>query len=105
MLNYKISACNAGGVSLIPALGRSPGEGNGNPLVFFPGKSRGQRILVGLRSMGSQKSDMTWRINNTIRMHIIDGNSHFKYFLKSYFHSVLFLVLNCHSHYISQLGG
>ena len=25
---------NAGGVRLIPGLGRSPGEGNGNPLQF-----------------------------------------------------------------------
>ena len=28
----KISACNAGDPGLIPGLGRSPGEGNGNPL-------------------------------------------------------------------------
>ena len=28
----KESACNAGDPSLIPGLGRSPGEGNGNPL-------------------------------------------------------------------------
>ena len=27
--------------------GISPGEGNGNPLVFLPGKSLGQRNLVG----------------------------------------------------------
>ena len=27
----KKSACNAGDPSLIPGLGRSPGEGNGNP--------------------------------------------------------------------------
>ena len=27
----KESTCNAGDVSLIPGLGRSPGEGNGNP--------------------------------------------------------------------------
>ena len=27
--------------------GISPGEGNGNPLVFLPGKSLGQRTLVG----------------------------------------------------------
>ena len=26
------AACNAGNLSLIPGLGRSPGEGNGNPL-------------------------------------------------------------------------
>ena len=28
----KASACNAGDQGLIPGLGRSPGEGNGNPL-------------------------------------------------------------------------
>ena len=28
----KASACNAGDVGLIPESGRSPGEGNGNPL-------------------------------------------------------------------------
>ena len=29
------SACNAGDPGLIPGLGRSPGEGNGNPLQYF----------------------------------------------------------------------
>jgi len=28
----KESACNVGDLGLIPVLGRSPGEGNGNPL-------------------------------------------------------------------------
>ena len=28
-------ACNAGDPGLIPGSGRSPGEGNGNPLQFF----------------------------------------------------------------------
>jgi len=28
----KESTCNAGDLGLIPGLGRSPGEGNGNPL-------------------------------------------------------------------------
>ena len=28
----KASACNAGDLGSIPGLGRSPGEGNGNPL-------------------------------------------------------------------------
>ena len=28
----KASACNVGDPGLIPGLGRSPGEGNGNPL-------------------------------------------------------------------------
>ena len=38
----KASAYNAGDLGLIPGLGRSPGEGNGNP-VFLPGESHGQR--------------------------------------------------------------
>ena len=38
----------AGDMGSILGLGRSPGEGNGNPLpVFLPGKSHGQRKLVG----------------------------------------------------------
>ena len=31
----KESACNAGDPGLSPALGRSPGDGNGNPLQYF----------------------------------------------------------------------
>ena len=30
----KASACNAGDLGLTPGLGRSPGEGNGNPLQY-----------------------------------------------------------------------
>ena len=30
----KASACSVGGLSSIPGLGRSPGEGNGNPLQY-----------------------------------------------------------------------
>ena len=30
----KASACNVGEPGLIPGLGRSPGEGNGNPLQY-----------------------------------------------------------------------
>ena len=45
-----MSAHNAGNPGLIPGLGRSPGEGNGNPLqyspVFLPGESHEGRSLV-----------------------------------------------------------
>ena len=30
----KVSTCNAGDPGLIPGSGRSPGEGNGNPLQY-----------------------------------------------------------------------
>ena len=40
-------------MGLIPGLGRSPGEGNGNPTpVFLPGKSHGLRRLVGYSPWG-----------------------------------------------------
>ena len=47
------STCNAGDPGLIPGLGRSPGEGNGSPVlgmataVFLPGEFDGQRTLAG----------------------------------------------------------
>ena len=31
----KASACNAGDLGSIPGLGKSPGEGNGNPLQYY----------------------------------------------------------------------
>jgi len=31
----KVSVCNAGDPGLIPGSGRSPGEGNGNPLQYY----------------------------------------------------------------------
>ena len=45
----KESVCSAGDLGSIPGLGKSPGEGNGNPLQYpcLPGKSHGQRNLVG----------------------------------------------------------
>ena len=47
----KVCACNAKGTgdeSSVPGSGRSPGEGNGNPLQYpCQGKSHEQRNLVG----------------------------------------------------------
>ena len=50
---------------LIPGSGRSPGEGHGNPFqLFLPGKSHGQRSLVGYSPWGCKESDMTEQLNN-----------------------------------------
>ena len=44
----KESACNSGDLGLIPGLGRSPGEGHGNPLQYFCQENpHGQRSLAG----------------------------------------------------------
>ena len=34
-LDSKASVCNAGDLGSIPGLGRTPGEGNGNPLQYY----------------------------------------------------------------------
>ena len=36
-----------------------PGEGNGNPLVFWPGESQGWGSLVGCRLWGHTEPDTT----------------------------------------------
>ena len=55
----KESASNAGDLGSIPRVGRSPGEGNGNPTpVFLPGESHGQR-LVAYSPWGPKESDKT----------------------------------------------
>ena len=47
---------NAGDTGSILGLRRSPGEGNGTPtLVFFPGRSHGQRSLADYSPWGSKK--------------------------------------------------
>jgi len=47
-LMVKNPPANAGDAGLIPELGRSPGEGNGNPLQYSClGKSHEQRGLAG----------------------------------------------------------
>ena len=52
----KESACNSGDLGSVPGLGRSPGEGNGNPLqVFLPGKFHAQKSLAGYRTWGHKE--------------------------------------------------
>ena len=68
--HLKESVCNAGDLGSIPGLGRSPGEGNGNPLQpSCLENPHGQRSLVGCNPWGLEESDMTeWlstaRMNN-----------------------------------------
>ena len=53
----KASAWNTGDPSSIPGSGRSPGEGNGNPLQYLPGESHGGRSLVGYSPWGRKESE------------------------------------------------
>ena len=49
----------AGDMGLIPGSGRSPGEGNGNPLHFFC-----LRSLVAYSPRSLKESYTTWQLNN-----------------------------------------
>ena len=56
----KESACNVGDLDSIPGLGRSLGEGNGNPLQYACLENPyGQRSLAGYSPWGRKASDMT----------------------------------------------
>ena len=60
----KASAYNVGDPGSIPRSGRSPGEGNGNPLQYsWPGKSHGWKSLVGYSPWGRKESDTTERLS------------------------------------------
>ena len=60
----KVSACNVGDPDLIPGSGRSPGEGNGNPLQYccLENPMEG-RSLVGYSPWVRKESDMTERLH------------------------------------------
>ena len=60
----KESACKAGDLGSIPRLGRSPGEGTGNPLQYaLPGEFHGQRSLTGYSPWGPKELDVTERLH------------------------------------------
>ena len=53
------NAGDTGDASSIPGSGRSPGGGNDNPLQYsLPGKSHGERNLVGYSPWGHKELDM-----------------------------------------------
>ena len=59
-LSSKQSACNAGDAGSISELGRSPGGGNSNPLLYSClGKSQGQRSLMDYSPQSHKEPDTT----------------------------------------------
>ena len=61
----KASVCNAGDLGLIPGLGRSPGEGNGSPLLYSCLENP-MDSLVGYCPWGLKESDTTERLHFTL---------------------------------------
>ena len=60
----KESAYNAGGLGLIPGLGKSPGGEHSNPLQCFSLENpHGQRGLMGSSPWGNKELDTTERLS------------------------------------------
>ena len=74
----KESACNAGDPGSVPGSGRSPGEGNGNPLQYsclknpMEGEAL-QATVHGVTKSQTRLSDFTFSIPLTIYMLQIPG--------------------------------
>ena len=68
----KASACNEGDLGSIPGSGRSPGEGNGNPLQYSCLENpMDGGALVGYSPRGRKESDTTERLHSlyTLSVH------------------------------------
>ena len=66
----KESTCNAGDLSSVSGLGRSPGGRHGNPLRFSCLENpHEQRSLAGYIPWGCKESDTTERLSTTIQPH------------------------------------
>ena len=70
----KESACNVGDLSLIPALGRSPGEGNGYPLQYSGLENSIECIVHGVAKSQTRLSDFHFHCQALAR----HGRSHSK---------------------------
>ena len=61
----KESACNAGNLGSVPELGRSPGEGHGNPLQYSCLENSMDRVTRWATVHGVAESDMTEWLSHT----------------------------------------
>ena len=67
----KESARNAGDLGLIPALGRSPGEGKGYPLQYSVLENSMDCIVHGVTKSWTRLSKFTYEKNITGPLHLI----------------------------------
>ena len=71
----KVSACNVGDLGSIPGLGRSPGEGNGNPLQYSCLENPMDReawwaTVQGVAKSRTRLSDLTFTFSTTTSDHL-----------------------------------
>ena len=69
-LGGKESTCNAGDLGLIPGLGGSPREKNGNPLQYSYLETHGQRSLASYSPWDHEESDTTEQLTAHFTSHL-----------------------------------
>ena len=68
-------AYNAGDLGSIPGLGRSPGEGNGNPLQYSYLENPMDGVTwLGYSPWGRKESDMTERLHSLTHSKVVYSN-------------------------------
>ena len=87
---------NAGDARSIPWSGRSPGEGNGNPLQYAClGNPVDRRAWLGCSPWDSKESDMTQQLNNNGKLSCV--KCLFRSLPIFFFYWVVFLLVNFES--------
>ena len=81
-LSGKEFSYNSGDISLIPGLGRSPGEGNGKPIQYSGLENHGQKSLVGYSHGISKESHTVQQLNNRDDLHLSE-HMIFQYLIKN----------------------
>ena len=87
----KESACNAGDPGWISGSGKSPGEGNGNPLRILAWRIPGTEDPGGLQSMGSESQTQLKQLSSSSRVDL--QYCLFLVFMKSYKVNILMPTL------------
>ena len=67
-IDGKASACNVGELGSITGLGRSPGEGNGNPLQYSCLENSLERSLVGYSPWNRKELNMTEQLHWSLEL-------------------------------------
>ena len=74
-LRHKVSAYNAGDLGSIPGLGRSPGEGHGNPLQYsYLENPMDGGTWSGYSSWGRKELDTTERLHSLTHSKVVYSN-------------------------------
>ena len=101
----KESTCNAGDLSSIPGLGRSPGGEHGNPLLYSCLENpHEQRSLAGYSPWGHKQSNTTERLSTAQLISIMTIGKTIVLTIQTFVSIVIPLLFNMLSRFIIALS-